>query len=263
MTLIRKPAIGTPRALDLRAVQDAVSAARQRIEAIEAAVNPLLQAGTAQVNAASIASLTVQLTQLARTVNALSAAAAGDTEVFRADGAITAFHAVHPTSDGGVSQVDLSDPHAVYGVIGVAVIGAAATAQVTVQRSGYLTTTATLTPGAPVFAGLDGLTHRPDYTGLVLPLGVAVDSDAMWVIPGWPAVQEPGVYSDYELFLPVTLGLMRETLDLVNGLLMESDGIVVKVGNNLITREIVAPSGGGVTVTDGDGVFGDPTLTAP
>lgn len=262
-SLVRRPAIPTPRGLDLRAVQDAVSAARQRIEAIEGAVNTLQTTTGASGTAASIATLTAQVAQLTRLVNT-AVAAAGTRAVFRADTAVEALHAVYVTSDGGVSQVDLGDPTAVYAPAGVAVIGAAATAQVTVQLAGYLEVPgAVFESGGPVFAGADGLTQQPSYTGLVLPLGVAVGTDAMWVAPGWPAVQAPGVYSDYEPFLPVTLGLVREVLDLVNGLLMQGDGIVVKVGNNLITREIVSPSGAGVTVTDGDGVAGNPTVTAP
>lgn len=264
MTLVRRPAIATPRVLDLRAVQSAVEAARQRIEAIETAVNTLQSSAGASSTATSIATLTAQVAQLTSTVNALSAATNGDQAVYRADAAIEALHAVYATSDGGVSQVDLFDPTAVYAPVGVAVIGASATAQVTVQQTGYLEVPgAVFEPGGPVFAGVDGLTQRPDYVGLALPLGVAVGTAAMWVAPGGPAVQAPGVYSEYELFLPATLGLVREVLDLVNGLLMEGDGIVVKIGNNLVTREIVGPSGGGVTVTDGDGVLGNPTITAP
>lgn len=264
MPLVRRPAIPTPRVLDLRAVQDTVSAVRQRIEAIEGTVNALQSTTGASGTAASIATLTAQVAQLTSTVNTLAAATNSNRVVYRADSAITALHAVYMTSEGGVSQVALFEPTAIYAPVGVAVIGAAATAQVTVQQSGYLDVPgAVFTSGGPVFAGVDGLTQRPDYTGLVLPMGVAVGADAMWVAPGWPAVQSPGVYSDYELFLPATLGLVREVLDLVNGLLAQGDGIVVKAGNNLITREIVSPSGGGVTVTDGDGVFGDPTITAP
>jgi hypothetical protein len=264
MALVPRPDITTPRALDLRAVQAAVASARQRVEAIEAAVNVLQRTVGASATAESIATLTAQVTQLTRTVNTLFATVASDRAVYRADGAIEALHAVYPTSDGGVSQVDLTDPRAVYATVGVAVVGAAATAQVTVQQSGYLEVPgASFTTGAPVFVGVDGLTHQPDYAGLVLPMGTAVGASAMWVAPGWPSVQAPGAYSDHELFLPVTLGLVRETLDLINGLLMGGDGIVVKVGNNLVTREIVSPSGGGLTVTDGDGVSGNPTITAP
>lgn len=264
MPLVRRPGIADIRTLDVRTVQAAVAAARQRIEAIEAAVNTLQATTGASSSAASIATLTAQVAQLTSTVNTLAATASGDRAVYRADNAIEALHAVYATSEDGVSQVNLFDPAALYAPVGVAVLGAAATAQVTVQQAGYLDVPgASFTTGAPVFAGVDGLTQRPDYTGVVLPLGVAVGATAMWVAPGWPAVQSPGVYSDYELFLPVTLGLVRETLDLVNGLLAQGDGIVVKIGDNLVTREIVSPSGGGVTVTDGDGVLGNPTLTAP
>jgi hypothetical protein len=114
-----------------------------------------------------------------------------------------------------------------------------------------------------VYAGIDGPTQRPDYTNVAIPLGVAVGTDSLGIAPGWPILQYPGVYSSYEGFMPVGFSLVREALELIHGLLNQPDGIVVKIGANLVTREIITPSGGGVTVLHGDGVTGDPTISVP
>jgi len=72
-----RPAIATPNQLDLRAVQGAVSAARQRIEALEAALNQLQLAPS---NASAIALLQAQVARLLSAVGsgAISPAQFGD-----------------------------------------------------------------------------------------------------------------------------------------------------------------------------------------
>lgn len=41
------------------------------------------------------------------------------------------------------------------------------------------------------------------------------------------------------------------------------DGIVVRVGDQFVTRVLLAGSGAGITITDEDGVAGDPTFHVP
>lgn len=41
------------------------------------------------------------------------------------------------------------------------------------------------------------------------------------------------------------------------------DGFIVKTGTDAVTRELVAPSASGITITDGDGVGGDPHFHVP
>lgn len=69
-----RPAITTPRVLDLRAVQDAMQAARQRIEALEKYVGTLPSSSettTPSASAAEVALLRASITALSNTLDAL------------------------------------------------------------------------------------------------------------------------------------------------------------------------------------------------
>lgn len=75
-----KSAINTPNALDLRAIQAAISAARQRIEALEAALTSVAglagktaYQGTGGASNATTAALQTQITNLSTDVTALEA----------------------------------------------------------------------------------------------------------------------------------------------------------------------------------------------
>ena len=80
MAALGKPAITTPRSLDLKAVQDAIATARQRIEALERAVASVAgQAGQtaysggggASASTVAIQTLQAQITALDLEVNTL------------------------------------------------------------------------------------------------------------------------------------------------------------------------------------------------
>lgn len=60
-------------------------------------------------------------------------------------------------------------------------------------------------------------------------------------------------------FLQSQINSLNTELDALNSLFSSDDGIVVLSGNNLITRTI--EGSGSVTVTDGDGVSGNPTVS--
>lgn len=259
-----KPSIATPRALELRVIAQAVENIRQRIEAIEAqTTNTAAQAGETTLRAGqqniSITALRTQLVALVARVDAL---AATDTELetFRAGSAIAVNTAVYPSGDGVVSQVDPSDPLKVYAVLGVATQTVVEGASVVVRKAGVMQILdAVFEPGGPVYVGVAGLTQFPDYINLAIPVGVATDTDEIDVRPGWPALQYPGVYSDYETFLPPTWGLVRDAVTLAQDFNSAGNGIVVRIGpDNVTTRTIEA--GGNLVVEDGDGVADNPFI---
>lgn len=264
MTITGKPAINPVKVLELTGVAAAISAARQRLEALEKEVNSIsLQAGQSSLSAsqssASISNLQSQISVLRSRVDALSTDT--DVQVFRADRPIQVNTAVYASSDGGVSQVSPGDPVAIYGVIGVAVGSAVTGANVSVRLRGTMQiVSAVFEPGGPVYVGVDGLTQFPDYINVAVPVGVAAGTDRLDVMPGWPALQSPGVYSEYETFLPATWGLVRAAVSLAADFNAASNGIVVRTGVDDITTRTLTGTSNRVTVTNGGGDSGDPTI---
>jgi hypothetical protein len=260
-----KPPISTPRTLELRVVAQAVENIRQRIEAIEGvSATTAAQAGESTLRAGqqniSISALRAQLVALAAQVAAL-AATDQELETFRAGSAIAIGTAVYPSGDGVVSQVDPSDPVKVYAVLGVATQTAAEGNDVVVRKAGVMQIAdAVFEPGGPVYVGVDGLTQFPDYINLAIPVGVATSTDEIDVRPGWPALQHPGVYSEYETFLPATWGLVRDAVTLAQDFNSAGNGLAVKTGTDDVTTRTLTGTAARITLTDGDGVSGNPTV---
>jgi len=261
-----KPPISTPRTLELRVVAQAVENIRQRIEAIEGvSATTAAQAGETTLRAGqqniSISALRAQLVALAARVDALTTADP-ELETFRAGSAITIGTAVYPSGDGVVSQVDPSDPVKVYAVLGVATQTVVEGANIVVRKAGVMQIIgAVFEPGGPVYVGVDGLTQFPDYINLAIPVGVATSTDEIDVRPGWPALQHPGVYSEYETFLPATWGLVRDAVTLAQDFNSAGNGLVVKTGpDDVTTRTLQA--GANITITNPDGVNGDPVISS-
>lgn len=259
-----KPNIDTPRALELRVIAQAIGNIRQRIEAIEGqTATTAAQAGETTLRAGqqniSISALRAQIVALTARVDAL---ATTDTELetFRAGSAITIGTAVYPSDDGVVSQVDPSDPLKIYAVLGVATQTVVEGATVVVRKAGVMQIPdAVFEPGGPVFVGVAGLTQFPDYINLAIPVGVATSTDEMDVQPGWPALQYPGVYSEYETFLPPTWGLVRDAVTLAQDFNSAANGLVVKIGPDDVTARTIE-AGGNLVVEDGDGVGDNPLI---
>jgi len=259
-----KPPISTPRTLELRVVAQAVENIRQRIEAIEAiSTTTAAQAGETTLRAGqqniSISALRAQLVALAAQVAAL-VAADQEMETFRAGSAIAIGTAVYPSGDGVVSQVDPGDPVKVYAVLGVATQTVVEGANVVVRKAGVMQIAgAVFEPGGPVYVGVSGLTQFPDYINLAIPVGVATSTDEIDVRPGWPALQHPGVYSEYETFLPATWGLVRDAVTLAQDFNSAGNGLVVKTGTDDVTTRTIEV-GGNLVVVDGDGVGDNPLI---
>lgn len=260
-----QPAIPGVRTLALRDVQGAIDRIRERFTAVESQVaTTTAQAGqttlTLGQSNASISNLQRQVSALVTRLDALPTPT-DRLETFIAAAAITQYDPVYVTTAGYVSPASATEINAAYGVIGVATTGAALGGNVVVRKSGTMQIAgAVFEPGGPVYLGLDGLTQFPDYVGVAIPVGVAVGTDQLDVTPGWPALQYPGVYSEFETFLPATWGLVRNAVELTDDFNSAANGIVAKTGfGDVSTRTLQQPAAG-VTITNPAGIAGDPTF---
>lgn len=259
------PAIPGVRALQLRDVQVAIDRIRERFQTVESQLtSTTAQAGQSTLTLgqsnASISNLQRQLSALVSRVDAIGAPT-DKLETFIAAAAIEQYDPVYVTTAGFVSPVSPTEPDAIYGVIGVATTAAALGASVVVRKSGTMQIVgAVFQAGGPVYAGLDGLTQFPDYVNVAVPVGVAVGTDQLDVTPGWPALQYPGVYSEFETFLPATWGLVRDAVQLTDDFNAAASGIVVKTGfDDVSTRTLQQPAAG-ITIANPAGTAGDPAF---
>jgi hypothetical protein len=264
-----QPSVPNIRSADVREINNALNAIRQQLITLNGAVNQIgLKAGQNALNANSsggaLALLQQQVAQLTEAVAVLAAGSLAPLATYRADAAISVNDPVFSTSDGGVSPVDTQDPTAIFAVVGIATTNASLNGNITVRRAGQLSVTgAGFEAGRAVYAQSgSGLTQTPNYDTVAIPVGVATASETMDVRGAWPTLLELPMYAGgYEQYMPVALSLVENTLAFVESIFGQPDGIVVKVGDQLITREIVTPSGSGLNVYDGDGVFGNPTIS--
>lgn len=256
-----KPAVLTPKALDLRAVQGTIGAIRERLQFIESALATAGSPSTAQ--ASDISTLQFQLAQLTARVTAVERAVRpGDTVSLVAGGAIAAGDPVVATGLNTCATVDVTDPTAVYAVIGLAQTAAVTGQTVVVTRQGsFPVVEGTLDVGRAVYANLGGgLTQYPSYTEVAIPVGVATGATTVWVDPGWPALQALGFESGYEDFLPAATGLVRDAVLLTEDFNVASNGLVAKVGENNVTARTLTGTASRMAVSNGDGVGGNPTV---
>lgn len=256
------PAVVTPRALDLRAVQGAVNAIRERLYFIEAAINAQALKTQASTGSGDTTALTAQLSALTSRVSALEAQLGlADVVQLTAGDAISAGDVVVPI---GATSCVAADPLGftdAFAPVGVAQTAAAAGQLVRVQRRGGLTVAdAAFETGRAVFAQVGGgLTQAPSYAAAAVPVGVATGETTMWVAPGAPSVLVQGVDPYYENFSPASVGLVADALAFMAMFNAAPNGLLVKLGENAVdTRALVAGSGSGLTIADADGVAGDP-----
>lgn len=217
-----KPAVPTVKDNAQRTVEGAFAAVRQRLTAIESQLGDTTkQAGAtsqtlSQANS-STSNLQQQISDLTKQVAALQQASASPVVTYTAIEAINANDPVRLVSDTGAASIDTQDPSAMFNVVGIATASAAAGANVTVRRSGLLSIpSAAFESGRAVYADNGtGLTQFPSYAAVALPVGVALSPTTMTVVLGWPALIDQPPYPDYDDFVPVTLRLLRDALDML------------------------------------------------
>lgn len=255
------PPVNDPRSFDLRAFQGSVAAIRERLKQLDIAVTTLVTQVNAPQTGNSLLALQIQVTQLTAQVAMLQSQIGTSQELsFIASSTLTAGQPVIPTGTSTCGPVDTQDPASISAVIGLAKTSVAAGATVSVQTQGNFSVSgAVFTPGEPVYADVGGtMSQYPGYADVAIPIGMATASTTMWVKPGWAALRVMGFNPGYEDFLPATVGLIRDVLELVTTVFSQPDGIVVKVGNSLVTRALIAGSGSGLFIDNPDGVAGDP-----
>lgn len=265
-TRLGYPAVTQPRAFDLNSIRSAVDNIRQRLGALDTEVTRLGQGAGASALPAQVSALTQNLLALTRRVNVLEAALLVDDVINLVAGeTVQRYDPIVMISATACGPADGSDPERIHAVVGVAKNGGAPGQTIEVQRSGSLSIpTGSFDVGRAVYVGIDGLTQYPTYGDFVVPVGVATAAGTLWISPGDAALQRAGLYgSTFDDFLPVTWGLAREQLQLLQTLLDQPDGLVVKVGDQLTTRVLVGGSGSGITIDNADGVDGDPIFTVP
>lgn len=243
-----------------------MTAVRERLRAIETQLDAFgAQAGQNTLNAsqsgASLASIQAQLVALQNTVNTLTAG--NDDITLRADADIPVYSLVYPSSDGGCAAMDPSGPIGIFGPIGVTTIVASLGQSVNIRRAGRLSTPgAGFTPMQAVFAAIGGgLTQHPTYGSVAIPIGVAISDALVYISPDWPTVLAISVYSDQQAYLAASFGIVRDAVEFMQAFNALPDGILVKIGENAVgTRALIAGSGSGLTISNPDGVDGDPAF---
>lgn len=257
-----KPAITPPRSFDLRSVQSAIQAISERFRLTDAAVQNLQLTVGGSTSAATLANLQQQVISLQQQVTALqSALGVNDTISLPVDEAVEIGMPVVPSSNGRCRLADPTDPTAIHAALGLTTMAAAAGQTVTIQRRGVLSVPgAVLDVGYAVFAGADGeLVQHPSYGAVALPMGVAVSSSAVWVSPGEPTLLVQGFDIEHEQYLPASVQLVTDALDLATQFAALPDGLFAKVGDTLAPRRLV--EGTQIWIDNADGVDGNPVIS--
>lgn len=207
------PAINDPRSTDLRGLQLVIRNIRERIVTAETALVAVQsQANQTTFNQSAIQGLQRQLAALAARVTVLETTILGGNDVtLRADQAIALDDPVVMVGDGLCAPVDVGDPERIYAVVGLATHVAGAGSNVIVRVAGdYQLSSGAFTAGRAIYCGIDGLTEDPSYGIVAIPVGVATGAQTMWIQPGYPRLQLPGPYDEFEQYLPITYGLFRD-----------------------------------------------------
>lgn len=271
-----KPGIPPIASLELRLVSQAMDAVRQRLESIEKDLGGRPSAAQPQGSGASAAVL-AELGSLRRDLNALAAVVQGLASggsgqqpaseaviTVVADGEVPEFCAVLATGQNVVGVADPNDPGRVHGVFGVSVSWATDGGEVRVRRWGQMEVEgAAFEIGRAVYAAPGGgLTQDPSaYGAVALPVGVAADTELLWVAPGGPILLSE-LFEDYgrERWLPVSFEVVAEALQVVQALRAAGPGLIVQTGDGVFAARRLVP-GDGIRIEQQDGVAGDPVIS--
>jgi hypothetical protein len=257
------PAVNTPRDFSLRSFQDTVGAVRERLRLLDATVTTLQQAVGGSSLGAQVVQMQQQLVSLNARITSLEGAlGVNDTTQLIAAEQVEVGMPVVPFGADRCRIADPTDSTAIYGVVGLVQKAAAPGQAAVIQRRGVLSVQNTAFEiGRPVFAGADGeLTQHPAYGTVALPVGVAVTTGAVFVAPGEPSLRVAGADPEFEPYMPATVQLVTDALDLAIQFGALPDGLFVKVGDDLMPRMLV--EGPGIWIDNADGAAGNPTIRA-
>lgn len=259
--------------VDLRLLQQAFEAVRQRLDGLErqTQVSTLLpgspQQGAGQTPAstalqAQINALRSDVDALAATVASIPRASSEAVITMMADGPVPEYSAVLSTGPGQAGVADPSDPALIHGIFGVSESNADDGEDVLVRRWGQMEIEDVLFEvGRAVYAAPGGgLIQEPlAYGEVAICVGVAVTETTIWVAPR-QAVLLSTMLSDYgrEDYLPASYGLVKLAVALAEAFNQSGEGILVKVGDTLAFRSIEATRP--LRIEFGDGTQGNPRL---
>jgi hypothetical protein len=209
-----KPPVTQIRApMDLRAVASRIDAIRERLGKLDAEVNRLGSVADASAVGSQVNALTRSLIALQQRVSALELAiGAADTIVLAASSAIERFDVVVPSVPNQCRTADPNDRTMVHAAIGIALNAASTGSPVTIQRGGPLTLPiSTLEAGRAVYAGISGeVTQDTSACAIVIPVGVATSTSAIWVSAELALLNQIDLYGDaFDASMPITLALLE------------------------------------------------------
>lgn len=262
---VGSPPVTQLRALELREVAARIDAIRQRLAALDAEVVRLGGVTDAATSATRITNLTRALQSLTQRVSALELAiGVTDTVILAASAPVAQYDVVVPSVPNQCRTADPNVHTEIHAALGVALNAGGTGSPITIQRGGPLSLPISgLEVGRPVFAGLLGeITQDPSYNAIVIPVGVATSSSAIWISPELALLHQQSAYPDpFELAMPVTLALLQERLAALDELFEQPDGLVVKAAGTLVSRVLQGGSGTGIVIDFPDGVGGDPMFS--
>lgn len=258
------PAVIEPRSFDLRSVQITVQQVRERLRVIDAALTTLQNATGANQLSATVAQLQQQVNLLQRRLTTVeNSLGPNDTTTLIALTDMPAGAPVVPSGTDSCRMVDPNDPEAVFACVGLVVSEVAQGQAAVIQRRGGFTLAGSgFEPGREVYASIGGdLTQQPTYGTAAVPVGVATSADTLYVTTGGPALLALGLDDNaYERFMYASVELVSDAIALAAQVDAAANGIVTKTADGFVETRALQGTGNRITVTNGDGVAGNPTV---
>ncbi len=258
------PAVTEPRSFDLRSVQTTVQQVRERLRVIDAALTTLQNATGANQLSATLAQLQQQVNLLQRRLTAVeNSLGPDDTTTLIALTDMPVGAPVVPSGTTSCRMVDPNDPEAVFACVGLVTAAVAQGQAAVIQRRGNFTLAGSgFDPGREVYASIGGdLTQQPTYGAAAVPVGIATSADTLYVTTGGPALLALGLDDNaYERFMYASVELVSDAIALAAQVDAAANGLVTKTADGSVTTRVLQGTTNRVTVTNGDGVVGDPVV---
>lgn len=258
------PAVSEPRSFDLRSLQITVQQVRERLRVIDAAVSTLQNVTASNQLTTTVAQLQQQANQLQIRLTALeNSLGADDTVTLAADTDMPVGAAVVPSGATGCRMVDPNDPEAVFACVGLVTKAVVQGQAAVIQRRGSFSLPGSgFEEGRAVYASIGGdLTQQPTYGAAAVPVGIATGEGTVYVTAGGPALLALGLDDNaYERFMYASVELVSDAIALAAQVDAAANGLIVKTADGLVESRVLQGTTNRVTVTNGDGVAGNPVV---
>lgn len=258
------PAVIDPNRIDLRAIQGTTKAIRERLRKVDAALTVLQNTTGSNQLAATVAQLQQQVNLLQRRLTTVEGSlGANDTATLIALTDMPAGAPVVPSGATGCRMVDPNDPEAVFACVGLVTAAVAQGQAAVIQRRGSFSLPGSgFDAGREVYASIGGdLTQQPTYGAAAVPVGVATSADTIYLAPGGPALLALGLDDNaYERFMYASIEIVSDAIALASQVDAAANGLIVKTADDSVTSRVLQGTTNRVTVTNGDGVAGNPAV---